>query len=113
MKRKITLQVDYEKTDLTSYQIYDWIEKTFGDKEVKPLTEEIRTSNGTLTHIEFVITEDAPAEPDLLKILTQTRALISEAAMEGFIPTPDEDGWASRLFRNNADLTKAIKALGG
>lgn len=52
---KIVMIVDYKETDMTSYEISDWITETFGEKEIKDDFEEIRDSRGYLTHIKFSV----------------------------------------------------------
>ena len=45
----------------------------------------------------------------LLNVLKDTRSIVSDAAFAGF--RWDDGDWADRLFKNQSQLSKAIKEL--
>jgi len=53
--KRITLYINYEESSGTSYELEEWIQKTFGDCEVKEEYREIRDSLGYLKQLKVVI----------------------------------------------------------
>lgn len=53
--KRIVLYIDYEESAGTSYELEEWVSKSFGDKEVKEEYEEIRDLYGNLKQLKVVI----------------------------------------------------------